>query len=203
MLWLKPKTKVTKLLAGFFTLSLRFAVILTLLVVIAFGTMGGCHGGGSNGEKQEFRIFDVGFSGLEFGDDFFGNCSEANIATLLLKLLFDAENVSGTAELVGFNMTGPSTAIIGMVEGTNISFEPFSVTVDDGTNVVGFGPSSVRFSFSSFEGMIFDNDGDQSPDEITGTVSGMVVEILEGDIVLCSGSFSGDFDAVLEDNGSL
>lgn len=189
----------------FYKTTVKLAGRLALFIMMAFGAIVGCGGGGgdSSGGKT-FRIFDVELSGLEFGNDLIGSCSLADSAELIFRPLITGSQVSGFMELLGFDTIGSATKIIGTVEGNNISLQPFSVSVDDGKNVAGFGPSFLGFSFSSFEGTLVDTDGKQSPDVIEGRVSGTVFEIKEGDIVVCDGSFTGNFQAVpdIADNGN-
>ncbi len=178
---------------------MKLAGTLALFIVLAFGDIVGCGGGGGDGRGgEEFRIFDVELSGLEFGNDLLGSCSLANSSQLIFRPHISGSQVSGFMELEGFNTIGPPTKVTGTVDGNNISLLPFSVSVNDGKNVAGFGPSILGFSFSSFEGTLVDTDGDQSPDEIQGSASGRVSETKEGDIVVCSGSFTGNFQAVAD-----
>lgn len=178
---------------------MKLAGTLALFILLASGAIVGCgDGGGDSSGGKSFRIFDVELSGLEFGNDLIGSCSLANSAQLIFRPLISGSQVSGFMELEGFNTIGHPTTVTGTVEGNNISLLPFSVSVNDGMNVAGFGPSSLSFSFSSFTGTLVDTDGDRSPDEIQGRVSGTVSEINEGDIVVCSGSFAGDFQAVAD-----
>lgn len=178
---------------------MKLAGTLALFILLASGAIVGCgDGGGDSSGGKSFRIFDVELSGLEFGNDLIGSCSLANSAQLIFRPLISGSQVSGFLELEGFNTIGHPTTVTGTVEGNNISLLPFSVSVNDGMNVAGFGPSSLSFSFSSFTGTLVDTDGDRSPDEIQGRVSGTVSEINEGDIVVCSGSFAGDFQAVAD-----
>ena len=189
----------------FYRTTVKLAGTLALFIVMTFGAIVGCGGGGgdSSGGKT-FRIFDVELSGLEFGNDLIGSCSLANSAQLIFRPHINGSQVSGFMELVGFDTIGPATKVIGTVEGNNISLQPFSVSVDDGKNVAGFGPSILGFSFSSFTGTLVDTSGDQSPDEIGGRVSGTVSEIKEGDIIVCGGSLTANFQAVADiaDNGN-
>jgi len=189
----------------FYRTTVRLARTLALFIMMASGAIVGCGGGGGASSKgEEFRIFDVELSGLEFGNDLIGSCSLANSAQLIFRPLISGSQVSGFMELVGFDTIGPATKVIGTVEGNNMSLQSFSVSVDDGKNVAGFGPSILGFSFSSFEGTLVDTDGDQSPDVIEGRVSGRVGETKEGDIVVCDGSFTGNVQAVpdIADNGN-
>jgi hypothetical protein len=177
----------------------KLAGTLALTIVLASGAIVGCgDGGGDSSRGKSFRIFDVELSGLEFGNDLIGSCSLANSAQLIFSPLISGSQVSGFMELEGFNTIGPPTKVTGTVEGNNISLQPFSVSVNDGKNVAGFGPSSLGFSFTSFTGALQNSDGDRSPDEIQGSVSGTVSEIKEGDIVVCGGSFVGVFQAVAD-----
>ncbi|MGE5443400.1 MAG: hypothetical protein ACM3SR_02225 [Ignavibacteriales bacterium] len=181
----------------FYRITVRLAG--TLFIVLAFGASVGCGGGGGGGSgEEESRIFDVELSGLQYGNDLIGSCSLANSAQLIFRPLMNGGKVSGFMELEGFNAIGPPTKVTGTVEGNNISLIPFTVSVNDGKNVAGFGPSSLNFAFSTFAGTLVDTDGDQTPDEIEGRVSGEVDEIKEGDIVVCSGSFTGNFKALAD-----
>ncbi len=173
---------------------IKLLVIVTFLVAIFFGVIGGCDDDSGGGD---FRVFNVELFGFEFDEEFFGTCSQ-NTAELVLRLSIDGSEASGFFQLMGFDRVGPKTKVIGTVDENAISFQPFSVSVNDGMNVAGFGPSSLHFSFDSLTGTLIDTDGDEFPDEITGNASASISEIKEGDIVICDGFITADFIAMAE-----
>jgi len=174
--------------------TIKLISMFIFIATVVFGIIGGCNG---NGNRREFRVFDVELFGFEFDEDFFGPCSQ-DTAELILRLFIDGSEASGSFQLKGFGRVGLKTDVLGTVEDSTISFQPFSVSVDDGMNVAGFGPSSLNFFFDSYSGILIDINGDQSPDEIIGNATGSISEVEGGDVIICNGGITADFLAIAE-----
>ncbi len=143
--------------------------------------------GGGDGNDEVFTIFDIIVEIEEF-EGVVVECPD-NVF-MRLSLILDESEMSGNAQLFGFDKLGKRVEISGVLEDDFFSLEEFEVQVSIGS---GRGRSSLSMSFNEFEGLLSSNVVDESVSAIEGNVAAHDLFYHRGDRALCSGNFSGEF----------
>jgi hypothetical protein len=166
---------------------MRKLIAFVLIASISFLCLFSCDGGDGNSEG-EFTVFDriVNIHEIE---GLVAECPE-NVF-LKLSLILDENEISGYAQLFGFDKLGQRVEISGILEDDFFSLEEFEVVVLGPRG--HHGRSSLRLSFSEFEGVLLSNVEDESVSGMEGNVAGDDIFYNLGDAVFCSGKFSGEF----------
>lgn len=169
---------------------MRKYIAFVLIVSLPILFLASCDGGAGNGQGN-LNVYDV-LTNIEIVGGLDTDCPEN--ANLKLSLQIKGNEISGTAQLFGFDNVGEAVEILGVKEDNVFTLQTFKVIAFGESAEFGGGivTDSLQFTFNHFQGLLIDSVDDETGSRIEGDVSGNVWKNLL-DAVVCDAEFTGEF----------